>query len=43
MDDNVGCAFYHVNTNYYERFKIPNKFSVFSAEAIAIPRALVYI
>ena len=43
MDENVGCAFYHVTTNYYEKFKISKDCSIFSAEAVAILRALAYI
>ena len=43
MDENVGCPFDHVTTNYYKKFKISKDCSIFSAEAIAILRALVYI
>ena len=43
MEENVGCALYHVTTNYYEKFKISKDWSIFSAEAIAILRALAYI
>ena len=43
MDENVGCAFYHVTTNYCEKFKISKYCSIFSGETIAILRALAYI
>ena len=36
-------SFLHVTTNYYKKFKISKDCSIFSAEAIAILRALAYI
>nr|CAH7736489.1 unnamed protein product [Callosobruchus chinensis] len=42
QDNAVGCAFFHYNENYSEQYRLPIECSIYSAELVAIKKALEY-
>ncbi|KAJ8959378.1 hypothetical protein NQ318_022064 [Aromia moschata] len=43
ISNNTGCAIYDSTHKFSKKFKLPDNFSVYSAEAVAIIQALEYI
>lgn len=42
LENKTGCAFYHQNSTFFYKYKLPNEASIYTAELIAIIKALNY-